>query len=205
MSSIELSRFLKWLQKTEGRDKLYRLIAYGSKIPIYILTTYYRNPILLQRLQKGASQIGLSRKLFRFFRSVQFIQDFLKANSTDLVDLTLTRIKAMSLGIWMAMDHFQWLHKVGYITLPNQKTINTVHSKAWFVGLFVGLVQNLYQLQTNKNSKNPSKWKRGVLKNGLDLIIPAQRLGWVNVHDGIVGCCGTITSIMGIQDTYPPI
>lgn len=47
-------RFLEWLKKTEGRDKMYRLIAYGSKIPIHLLRTNGGDKILIEKLEKGA-------------------------------------------------------------------------------------------------------------------------------------------------------
>ena len=43
----------------------------------------------------------------------------------------------------------------------------------------------------------------GVVKNGLDMVIPAARLGWINVSDGTVGIAGSITSAIGIYDTWP--
>lgn len=106
-------RFLDWLKKTDGRDKLYRLVAYGSKIPIHILKETGGDKELIQKLSKGASAVGLSRKLMRMFRSVQFMQDFL--TSLDLADNTervLSSIKAFSLFIWMLVDHAQWMAKV---------------------------------------------------------------------------------------------
>lgn len=48
-----------------------------------------------------------------------------------------------------------------------------------------------------------AKLGQGILKNTTDLIIPSARLGWINVSDGIVGLAGTITSFIGIYDTFP--
>lgn len=136
-------RFLDWLKKTDGRDKLYRLVAYGSKIPIHILKETGGDKDTIARLAKGAKAVGLSRKLMRFFRSVQFIQDFLVAlDLSDSVERILSMLKAFSLTIWMLVDHAQWLGKVGYIKLENEKKLSEIHSKAWFVGLLMGAVQS---------------------------------------------------------------
>jgi hypothetical protein len=40
------------------------------------------------------------------------------------------------------------------------------------------------------------------VKNGVDIIIPSARLGWLPVSDGTVGLAGTVTSVIGIVDTY---
>jgi hypothetical protein len=211
-------RFLDWLKKTDGRDKLYRLIAYGSKIPIHILKETGGSQVLIERLSKGASAVGLSRKLMRFFRSLQFIQDFLVAfDMNDQLERLLSIVKAFSLSIWMFVDHAQWLAKVGYISLKNEKKLAEIHSKAWFVGLLVGAIQSgrpspihiilffiayklhkLYSAHPPKDikefRKKEAKTAQGLIKSTTDLIIPSARLGWLNVSDGVVGLAGTITS-----------
>jgi peroxin-11B len=206
---FEILRFLDWLKKTDGRDKLYRLVAYGSKIPIHLLSQEKGNEEVVQKLKKGASAVGLSRKLMRMFRSVQFIQDFLTATSVkDPIERSLGMIKAFALTIWMLVDHAQWMHKVGYIKLQQEKRWSEIHSKSWFVGLLFGVLQNLYKYKgaiakKDRDAKKELKLKQGIVKNGIDLIIPSQRLGWVGISDGVVGVAGTITSVIGIYDTYP--
>ena len=69
----ELLRFLTWLERTEGRDKLYRLVVYASKFVVDSLRAYSTAPPLdaIKRLQSGASVVATSRKLFRMFRSLE--------------------------------------------------------------------------------------------------------------------------------------
>jgi hypothetical protein len=52
-------------------------------------------------------------------------------------------------------------------------------------------------------SRKRNKQLMGMLKNGVDIIIPSARLGWLPVSDGTVGLAGTITSVIGIVDTWP--
>jgi peroxin-11B len=204
-------RFLDWLKKTDGRDKLYRLVAYGSKIPIHLLKQNGGDKELIQKLSKGASQVGLTRKLLRMFRSVQFLQDFLSSNTIkDPIERGLGMIKSFALFIWMIIDHAQWFHKAGYIKLNYEKKLSEIHSKAWFVGLLFGTIQSTYKLKVlqlkekDSNSKEKEfKLKQGIVKNSIDLVIPCARLGWLDVSDGAVGVAGTITSVIGIKDTFP--
>ena len=42
-----------------------------------------------------------------------------------------------------------------------------------------------------------------MVKNATDLIIPSARLGWLPVSDGTVGLAGTLTSLIGIKETWP--
>ncbi|KAJ3367455.1 Peroxisomal membrane protein PMP27 [Kappamyces sp. JEL0680] len=147
------------------------------------------------------------------FRSVQFVQDFLQAvGVSDSIEQGMAMIKAFALTIWMLVDHAQWMHKVGYIKLSDEKRMAEIHSKAWFVGLLFGALQSGYKLKklyaappkdVKDFRKKEEKLTLGLIKNGTDLIIPSARLGWVDVSDGVVGLAGTITSFIGIRDTWP--
>jgi hypothetical protein len=201
-------KFLDWLKKTDGRDKLYRLVAYGSKIPVNLLQ--HSNPELSGKLKKGASSVGLGRKMMRLFKVFSFLQDFLLAfhSTGDIYEKYLSCLKAASLSVWMAVDHIQWMAKVGYFKIVNEKQMAFYHSKAWFFGLFFGVVLNGYKLnKAYKNgkvdSKKEFKLKQGIVKNFLDLWIPVARLDWLPISDLQVGVCGTLTSFIGIYDTWP--
>lgn len=56
-------------------------------------------------------------------------------------------------------------------------------------------------VRVSEDKKN--KQLMGIVKNSVDAIIPAARLGWLPVSDGTVGIAGTITSVIGIMDTWP--
>jgi len=227
--------FLKWLELTSGRDKVYRFVAYFSKWVVQTMRENKVNPDLADRLAKGSSAIGQTRKLMRFFRSIEYVQEFLKSTAIkDDAEKYLSLFKSFSLAVWMVADHAQWLHKAGYLKLNDHiKKIDEVHSKAWFWGLLAGLVLCVYKLkllmdETSsvneqmriaapenkealvKNNKalqsideKKNKQIQGIVKNGIDLIIPAARLNWIPVSDGTVGLAGTATSIIGMIDTWP--
>ena len=145
--------FLKWLELTTGRDKLLRLVQYSSKFIVQTLRDLHYSNDIIDRLTKGASSVGQTRKLIRFFRSLEFLNDFLKATAvTDEFERIAAMIRAFSFCMWMLMDHVQWLHKAGYIKLDNIKTVDTVHSQSWFYGLFVSAVICVYKL-TALNTK----------------------------------------------------
>ena len=69
----EVLRFLLWLERTEGRDKLYRLVVYASKFMVDSLRIYSAQPPVdvIRRLETGAAVVANSRKLFRMFRSLE--------------------------------------------------------------------------------------------------------------------------------------
>lgn len=166
--------FLLWLKKTEGRDKLYRLLCYSSKIPIYLLDPI-KNADLASRLKSGASSVGLSRKLLRLFRSIQFFQDFLKSFEVqDSIERVIASTKSAAFTVWMLVDHAQWMQKVGYIKQDPQTIarLTEIHSKAWFFGLLLGALQASYKLMGPQASKaSKEKNIKGLLKNSTDLIV----------------------------------
>jgi len=239
MSQLSLGEFLevffKWQESTAGRDKLLRLVAYFSKVIVDILNRANADKDTIQRIQKGASAVGVSRKLIRFFRSVEYVHEFVTSLSMkDETEKYLTLGKNASLAIWMLCDHIQWLNKAGYLKLASTKTIDEYHSKGWFFGLLLGIIISLYKLKSvseelkkarqdrraleNSDNKEASqkaiiaynavaakkqKMYQALLKNGVDIVIPAARLEWLPVSDAVVGVAGTITSIIGIRDTWP--
>ena len=105
------------------------------------------------------------------------------------------------------------------------------HSQAWFSGLLFAALLALYRLQqlvrqeqtlvaalsANNQPAGAGAGQRqlaaiqhrkakhiiDVVKNGTDLIIPAARLGWVEASGQTVGLAGTLTSLIGIYQTYP--
>jgi peroxin-11B len=97
---------------------------------------------------------------------------------------------------------------VGYIQLSDIKRLDAIHSKSWFFGLLFSVILAGYKLKNlrvmeKRDGAKETKTMKALAKSGIDLVIPAQRLGWVGVSDGVVGLCGTVTSVMGIMDTYP--
>lgn len=99
---VQVLLFLQWLKQTEGRDKLYRLVAYGSKVPIHLLKEGGGDKDLVERLSRGASAVGLTRKLMRVFRSVEFLNDLVKATEIkDNFERNASFLKAFALMWWM--------------------------------------------------------------------------------------------------------
>jgi len=227
--------FLKWQEATTGRDKVLRFIAYFSKYVIHVMQAQEISPDWQKRLKSGASNIGTTRKLIRFFRMFEYLNELLKCQTIkDDAERYLAYWKSFWLAVWMGMDHIQWLNKVGYIKVAseNLKKVDEYHSKGWLFGLVAGFIIAAYkfkqaldelkvarsQLQgavsdptklASVNAKLKSaeakrnKQLMGMIKSGTDSIIPAARLGWLPVSDGVVGVAGTITSVIGIYDTWP--
>jgi len=139
---------LEWFKKTDGRDKLYRFVQYFSKYVIQVLKEHGADKDIIERLNKGASAVGLTRKLLRFFRAAEYTQEFLKAfDIKDDVEKYGSLAKSFFLALWMVCDHIQWLNKVGYLKLGATPKIDEWHSKGWLFGLLIGVLITLYKLR----------------------------------------------------------
>ena len=74
---------------------------------------------------------------------------------------------------------------------------NLVDCSSYSYLFVVYKIKKLYAVEpkdAKEFRKKEAKVAKGLIKNTTDLIIPAARLGWLNVSDGIVGLAGTITS-----------
>lgn len=56
-----------------------------------------------------------------------------------------------------------------------------------------------------KYSADRHKAIMGVIKNGIDLMIPASRLDIVSIEDGYVGLLGTVTTFIGGWDQWKKV
>lgn len=120
-------------------------------MPIHVLKQNGGDADVIQRLSKGASAVGLTRKLMRMFKSLEYIQEFLKAfDIKDEFEKYSSLLKSFLLSIWMMADHIQWLNKVGYIKLGETKKLDEIHSKAWYEIIWYIILH--YMIYTNISS-----------------------------------------------------
>ncbi|KAI9145066.1 peroxisomal biogenesis factor 11 [Paraphysoderma sedebokerense] len=211
-----------------GRDKIYRTIQYFAKFLIYYLTRKGYSKETVTKVTKLQKHLAISRKLIRIGRPVEFVQNLVNAISTqkDEVLRYLTVGKNLSLSVWLFWDFFVWANGVGIWKAQNAKLISQRSYKFWFYGLLCGWLSSVYQLNKNnqrlavlQRSKKETGGKlpevgikeekelrsarnkivRQLFSESVDILIPANGLGYINVSDGFVGLCGTITGLMGIE------
>jgi len=208
-----IEKFLSLLKTTNGRDKFYRFIVYFSK---YLAAVYEHDKEALSKIEKGSKSVGLSRKLFRFGRSLEYLQELTKAPSISNPFLRVAAIlKSISFTFWMLADHVQWLDKVGYIKVSDEKRLEKIHARGWMYGLLISIITDIYKINAlNKDIQNaqakdkPALLQKrqdqfvGLAKNGLDVLIPATRLDIIDIQSKYVGLIGAITSIIGFYQAW---
>ncbi len=100
---MELDKTIKWIDKTEGRDKMCKAIQYLCRLLKH--STKDSNKELSQRFHGLFVGMSQARKLFRLFKSVneyQKIVNLLKSPTMDPVNLGLSvAVRLGFLAFWV--------------------------------------------------------------------------------------------------------
>ncbi|KAJ3299896.1 Peroxisomal membrane protein PMP27 [Borealophlyctis nickersoniae] len=218
---------VKFLSTTVGRDRINRFVQYFTRYLIWHKQRNGAEKGTIERLQKLMVAVAQTRKLMRVGRQLEFFRGIQKAQTVrdDVVRLT-TYIKSIFLSLWLVHDSIQWAHTAGVVALPNIKDLVRRGQKCWLIALIASSIGNMHRLRMNslrlqhegkllraarskgvpdaeaeKVVKTLKTERRKImtstLQDGLDLLLPASGLEYVNIESGIVGLIGAFTSIMG--------
>lgn len=225
-----MEKYIAYSNNATGRDKLFRLAQYSSKLLGWILETDNRKDLvkLLGELEKSLST---SRKLFRFGRSIESVRAAQRAINLQsyVLSLTLT-VSHTNKALYLLIDHYIWLGRVGVLSIDH-KTWGDRSSRFWLLSLILAFIRDLYALKLTMDQSLESKMyerpgksstpadklqalfnaiKRNpqatidIVKNGCDIVIPAKSLGLINVNNGIVGLCGVISTLLAALQVANP-
>jgi len=162
----------------------------------------------------------MARKMFRLAKSISFLQAAWKAflQETDPIVRGTSTIQNLCLALWLFYDHVIWATKVGLMT--SDVVAHTKKSNVfWLISMICGVIKSLYLLQqteqlasrTNKiESLEQLRQKQHeyfleFFRNALDMAIPITGLSKRAAEvfpAGLVGLCGTITSLIGIYQVW---
>ncbi|XP_064609766.1 peroxisomal membrane protein 11B-like [Liolophura sinensis] len=137
---------IKFNAQTAGRDKVCRLIQYGSKFLWYRLQQSHTHEELLQKLKSLESAVSNTRKLLRFGKSFDFFHGALKTlHLSDVVlRLTLTLSK-INQACYLLIDHLVWMGRVGLVHIDMKKWLD-VSARFWLVSIMLNLVRDVYDI-----------------------------------------------------------
>ncbi|XP_060074179.1 peroxisomal membrane protein 11B-like [Ylistrum balloti] len=140
------SQIIKFGGQTNGRDKLFRLIQYGSKLVWWHLHKNAKGPELVEKLKKLESSLSMTRKLLRFGKSLDFVKAALKSFhiKDTVLRLTITMSK-INQACFLLFDHIIYAHNVGLITTDKKKW-SQISARFWVVSLILNLARNVYDL-----------------------------------------------------------
>ncbi|XP_072173543.1 peroxisomal membrane protein 11A-like [Diadema setosum] len=208
---------VKYLSYTEARDKVYRITQYTTRLLIWYYGDKGSDVLSLEKIKNLESAITTSRKLFRMFRSVEFLQKALDSlASADMTEASLQLVGYLCKAMWLFTDHFIWLNKVKLMEMDS-KLVAQRSAWFWLVGLSALTLRDLYKLQKLslslkelKRAGEPvprqrlesdiSKARLQFVLDFCDVFIPLAALGYVNKGVGASG--GVIASLIGLYLTW---
>ncbi|KAG0066837.1 Peroxisomal membrane protein PMP27 [Podila epicladia] len=179
---INVQPWLKFTATTVGRDKLYRGIQYFSRFLAWYLSRQGASKETVARFNNLKKTLALSRKLMRFGKPIEHLESAVLATSVKDEFLRFCAVaKQLSYAGYLTFDGLIFIDGANVYKFKNIKRYNELANKE--------------QLTINK----------GLLQDGLDMLIPSTGLGYVDLDDGAVGLIGTITSIMGAQSQWAKV
>lgn len=225
MSVQQVSSIIKLTEKTSGRDKLCRLVQYGSKFVYWVLEQESLSPELVTRLKALESSISTARKLFRLGTSfTQFRAALDTIHMHDAMLRFLVTLTKLNRGFYLLIDHLVWANRMNLLTIDSQYWSRR-SNQFWLLALFLGLLRDLYELLRAWSAErermrqyqsyesvsmkavcsvlrnNPATCV-DVVKNCGDFLIPFSRLDLLYLPGGIVGLLGVVSSVAGLVATY---
>eukprot|EP01137_Pigoraptor_chileana_P026068 Opistho-2@96502 len=216
-----LATFVQFTSQTAGRDKIYRTLQYVSKI----LGAHYAGQkdmkLTIEKLSKLEGALGQSRKLFRLFKSLDFVQVIVKNhNHPDTFLRVAINARAASLAVWLIFDHIVWAAKVGLISADTARWTR-VSSRFWLFALAVAIAKDIYVINAAKEKERKAKGGSpqplyptnaeqktlylDLIRDSFDIFLPASTLGYVQLSTRSVGIVGLVSSLIGGYQQWPKL
>ncbi|KAJ3022328.1 UNVERIFIED_CONTAM: Peroxisomal membrane protein PMP27 [Siphonaria sp. JEL0065] len=169
--------------------------------------------------------MALTRKVMRTGRQLEFYRGIVKSLALkDSVVKITTILKSIFMAAWLSFDTCQWIHVAGIHKFANIKEVGTNAFKCWLLALVFSLTGDVYKLNMNsrklaieervaragkgdesvlaKKNIKALLAERGKLwittvQDGVDIVLPASGLEYINMESGLVGLAGAFTSLLG--------
>ncbi|KAF9989610.1 Peroxisomal membrane protein PMP27 [Mortierella antarctica] len=230
---INVQPWLKYTATTVGRDKIYRGIQYFSRFLAWYLLRQGYTKDTVARFNSLKKTLGLSRKLMRFGKPVEHLDNAVKAVAVKDEFLRYCTIgKQLAYAGYLTLDGIIFIDGSGAYKFKNIKKYSELASRFWLAGIVFGFVSGLYktrQIQIRRESaarglshsaeaekslartelkslaKEQHSVNKTLLQDGLDMLIPATGLGYLSLDDGAVGLIGTATAIMGAKSQWAKV
>ncbi|KAF9155601.1 Peroxisomal membrane protein PMP27 [Linnemannia schmuckeri] len=230
---INVQPWLKYTATTVGRDKIYRAVQYFSRFLAWYLLRQGATKETVARFNNLKKTLGLSRKLMRFGKPVEHIDNAVKATSVKDEFLRFSTIgKQLAYAGYLTLDGIIFIDGSGAYKFKNIKKYSELASRFWLAGIVFGFIGGLYktrQIQIRREAaarglahssesekshartelkaiaKEQYSVNKQLLQDGLDMLIPATGLGYLSLDDGAVGLIGTATAIMGAQSQWAKV
>ncbi|XP_012351125.1 peroxisomal membrane protein 11B [Apis florea] len=222
---------IKLNEQTIGRDRIIRLLQYGSRVYWYYAQKSHSTQNSAEILRSLEYTFSSFRKLLRLGRCLDSLYSALKMMKypevTIRVTLTLSKIAN---ALFLLADHIIWIGRVGLLRVNIEKW-SKIANKYWLMNIIMNLTRDIYEIikiletegkdvlmRAPKFSSN--LWRQyellyhlrnhksiviDTIKNGCDMFIPLTALGFTKLTPGTIGILGMISSIVSIYTLIYPL
>ncbi|KZC07566.1 PREDICTED: peroxisomal membrane protein 11B [Dufourea novaeangliae] len=226
-----MDKIIKLNEQTAGRDRLIRLLQYGSRAYWYYaqnVRTTQHSAEILRSLEYTFSSF---RKLLRLGRCLDSLYAAVKMMKypDGAIRVLLTASKIAN-ALFLLTDHIIWIGRVGLHKVNIEKWSKTAN-KYWLINIIINLIRDVYEIikileNEGKNAllktsnvsfnawkqykvllqlKNHKEVVMDTIKNGCDLFIPLTALGFTKFTPGTIGIFGIISSLVGLYTIIHPL
>lgn len=219
-----VSHYLKFVATTAGRDKILRTIQYFSRFYAWYLFRTNASPKDIAPFEAIKKQFSLARKLMRIGKNVEHFKAAALAADQRGGDPVLKYLavgRQLGYAGYLTCDAMTYLDAAGIRPSPAAKRLSREAYKFWFTGLLCSAISGTYaQYQLNsRNSliskadvegvvekkqiaKEKSAIQLQLISDLCDLTTPIAALGFANFDDGFIGLAGTVSSLIGVYNTW---
>ncbi|XP_035210555.1 peroxisomal membrane protein 11A-like [Stegodyphus dumicola] len=162
MASSVMDTIIKLNNQSSGRDKIFRLVQYSSRLIWASLENKNSDKELINQLKNLEYSLSTGRKLYRFGRSLDTF--YAALNTLHLDDpvlrfsITLSKI---NMAMYLFTDHIIWLGRVGLLSIDKEKW-SKLSYKLWLYYLTMNLTRDFYEIMSVMNN-----FTHGSLKHDL--------------------------------------
>ncbi|XP_076761061.1 peroxisomal biogenesis factor 11ab [Xylocopa sonorina] len=211
---------IKLNEQTVGRDKIIRLLQYGSRAYWYYgqnISSMQHSAEVLRSIEYRFSSF---RKILRLGRCLDCLYSALKMSKYPDVSIRITlTMSKIANALFLLADHIIWVGRVGLCKVNIEKWGKVAH-KYWLMSIIMNLTRDVYEIAKilESKSKKSNIWEHfqvllgldhkdilmDTIKNGCDLFIPLTALGFTKFNPGTIGLFGMISSIVGLYTLIQP-
>ncbi|CAL8069433.1 unnamed protein product [Orchesella dallaii] len=202
----KMDEFIKFNNQTAGRDKVFRLAQYTSRILWYGLAKRKSCAKSAEKAKRLDESLGLMRRLLRFGRFFETLHSALPVMSSvsDPVVRTTCVLSRISSTCFMLIDHIVCLDKLGVLPpkLINAAKWDRTSTRFWLYSIVLGLIRDFYEIQRIYREEFQHVRSRRVTKSSssntlTDSRLPEQSHHYHHQKRAILGSlgCGSVKMV----------
>lgn len=166
--------YTKLSSQTAGKDKIARLIQYGSKLLSYLIEIRIGQIEVADQLQHLEFHFGTFRKLLRLGKSVEVLHGILKSlHIRDITLRSLITLSRIAQSIFLLADHIIWVGRAGLIRV-NANRWRNLANKCWIYSITINLLRDLYEIKLASKQYHPSSTTVAQMSSSSSLVVQSS-------------------------------